>query len=106
VQASLAAGLKSVTPDTTDSLSAKVTAPHLGAISFDRTYSVTTPSGEDFAFSVVASRFGNTGETKVSVAHASDGGVAPSGSADSLTQAGLRIDAPGVDNTGAWINVT
>jgi len=106
VQTTMAAGMKALVPAATDTLSGRVNTAHLGVSAFDRTYSVSTPAGEDFSFSVVANRFGNTGETKVSVAHAANGTATPVGGAETLTQAGLRIEAPGVDNTGAWINVT
>lgn len=106
VQTTLAAGMRELTQDETDSLSGEVDATRLGFTGFDRTYSVTTPPGEEFAFTVVASRFGNTGETKVSVAHVKDGEVTPWGGSETLTEAGLRVVAPGINADGAWVNVS
>lgn len=105
VQTNLAAGMRALDPEIEADLADRVDVSHLGVTDFDRTYRVTTPADTDFSFAVVASRAGNFGETKVSIAHGADGTLSPDGGAETLAQAGIRVDGPGVSNEEPdWID--
>ncbi len=105
VQTAVAAGMKSLNPDATDTISEQVNLTQLNVGEIDRAYTLTTPADQDFSFSVVASRLGNAGETRVTLAHAKDGTAIPVTGPESLTAAGLRIDAPGISTIGSKVDI-
>lgn len=104
-QVTFAAGLSEIQPAMQDDLSQAVELSRFGAAEFDRVYELETPSGADFAFNVVARGEGNVGLTRLSVGHVADGGAEPTMGVESLADAGMTIDAPGLSNRGDVVDI-
>ena len=103
-EVTLAAGLSEVEPAPVDSLSAGANLTRFSVTNFTRTYELTTPSGADFAFSVVARMLGNTGQVRVSLGHVAMGGMTPNIGSESLAAAGMQIDAPALSYRNEFVD--
>ena len=108
----LAAGLETMAPAATDTVSARVDLQRveLGGLHPlpARTYQLTTPAGVPFTFDVLTVASGNAGWAKVSVAHLLDGTATPIAGVTSLAAAGVIVNGPGLFIDGRntnWMGV-
>ncbi|MHC4858792.1 MAG: hypothetical protein ACYTDY_01725 [Planctomycetota bacterium] len=67
-------------------------------------FDLTTPAGEPFVFDILSRSEGNTGPVRVSLAHASDGGVAPAGGVVTMATAGVIPSGTGTTSRGEWLD--
>ncbi len=102
----LAAGMSELQPASSDTLTPTINLSRLSVNSLQRVYELETPAGTDFAFSVVARGLGNTGLTRVSVAHAAANGLAPNTGVESIAANGMVLEASGLNYRGDWLDAT
>lgn len=102
----LAAGMTELQPAISDTLTPTINLSRLNVASLQRVYELETPAGTDFAFSVVARGLGNTGLTRVSVAHAAANGLTPSSGVESIAANGMALEAAGINYRGNWLDAS
>ena len=100
----LAAGMTGVEPLAVDTVSPGVDLARLGMGPVDSVYDLTTPAGQAFAFDLISRANANEGFVRVSVAHASDGGLAPVGGVETLADAGILPSGTGVTPRNEWLD--
>lgn len=101
----VAAGPTQLAPAATDTVSPGTDLGRLDVTEVAEVYEVTTPAGEPFVFDVLSRAEGNTGDVRVSLAHAADGGAVPVGGAESLAMAGVVPSATGATSRAEWLDV-
>lgn len=101
----LSAGMATIEPETSDTLSSAVDASRFGVAAFDRVYELETPAGTDFCFNIVARGSGNFGLTRLSLGHVMDQGAMPAVGIESLVAAGMTVEAPGLSNQGQLVDI-
>ncbi len=100
----VAAGMVPIEPLPVDTVSGGVDLARLGIADVTRVYDVTTPADEPFSFDLLTRGPGNEGQVRVSVAHAADGGVAPTGGPETLGYAGIVPAANGASGHEEWFD--
>ena len=70
----------------------------------DRVYRLTTPADTPFCFDVMSRADGNVGSVRVSLAHAANKGIAPTGGPDSLADVGCIPAATGIVRQALWLH--
>jgi hypothetical protein len=100
----LAAGMVPIEPAPVDDVSPGVDLGRLDISDVTQVYDLTTPAGEPFSFDLLSRNDGNVGPVRVSVAHAADDGVAPSGGPETLVPAGIVPTANGAGSHEEWLD--
>lgn len=101
-QLALAVNTTVLTPDTTAAVP-PVDLQRLGVGRVASTYRLTTPANTPFGFDLVAWQDGSRGSARVAIAHATDGGRAPTGGVDSLAAAGIVPSGAGLSGGDGWL---
>jgi hypothetical protein len=104
-EVTLTAGLEALTPETNDSVSSTVDLQRLNVTRVDSVYDLSSPADTPFAFSVFARERGNAGAVRISLAHAADGGAAPTGDVTSIVEAGIVPSGSGAQTNGDWVDL-
>lgn len=102
----VAAGMTAVEPSPVDTVSAGADLDRLGLPEVDQVFEVTTPADEPFAFELISRADANTGDVRVSVAHAADDGAVPTGGVETLASVGVDLSASSTVRRDAWIDAT
>lgn len=97
------AGLEEQPPSAVDDFNGHVGKAHLGPITFTRGYEFTTPANTPFSFSVIAREDSNSGAVRIRAAHA-NGGIGTMTGAESIMEAGMLLEAPGLFYSGDWFD--
>ena len=100
----LAAGSQKLDPVVGATWPAGLDLARLGVGPVDAVYDVTTPADEPFVLDAFSRATGNVGAVRLSVAHASDGGLAPIGGAETLADAGVLVAGPGQTARTPWVD--
>ena len=102
----LAAGMAELQPATSDTLTGNVNLGRLNVADLERVYELETPAGTDFSFTVVARAGGNSGLTRLSVAHAKANNMTPTNGVESIAAEGMQLESVGMANRGDWLDIS
>ena len=102
----LAAGSVSLEPAVDTSWAGGLDLGRVGLSGANAHFDVTTPADTPFVIEAYSRAPTNAGAVLLSIAHVSDGGVAPVGGHESLSSAGVMLRGPGRTTRGEWMEAT